>query len=167
MTSCRRKAIRTCTCMIRMNSYLLSVSLYVVVTARNLVQRLWTSMSVEHPCHLKGFIVSDLLACGLPGFLTYSRFVYTFFSLIRFILNFNNPHHVIGLSCGCVSWDLPVFILIVCNKRNCIVLYSIILSSVDGNPMGGSTRVRGLTPGDSFSLLCIVHLCNIVVSNDI
>src|SRR6218665_2737006 len=29
-------------------------------------------------CSLKGFIVSDFLVCGLPGFITYLRFVYIF-----------------------------------------------------------------------------------------
>ena len=57
------------------------------------------------------------------------------FSLIHFFLNFINPHHVIGLSCGCVSWDLLVFILIVFNKRNCIVYYCIVLSN-------GSSRLK-------------------------
>src|SRR6218665_1039436 len=46
-------------------------------------------------CFLKGFDVSDFLVWGLPGFLTYQgSFI---FSLIHFILNFINPHHLIGL----------------------------------------------------------------------
>jgi len=30
------------------------------------------------------------------------------------------------------------------------------MSSVDGNPLAGSTRVRGPVSGDSFSSLCLV-----------
>lgn len=76
-------------------------------------------------CFLQGFIVIDFLVCGLSGFLTHFRFFCN--SIIRSILNLNNPHNVIGLSCGCFSWDPPVFILIVCNKQDCIVLYYCLL----------------------------------------
>ena len=38
------------------------------------------------------------------------------------------------------------------------------LSAVDGNPLVGSTCVRGPATGDSFSLLCIVLLTDVIYS---